>query len=277
MNTKRILQVHAVDHCNNYCFDCNHYSCLCKTETEYKAEDYFDCLDIIYEKCWYPEYLVIIGGEPFLHSDLTGFCEAMFLRYPKAKLSITTNGFWITKENIFRHKKLFSMLSRFIVTIYPNLFHRINKNISIDAIYAYVKEINPNIICIIRNIKASNRFMHANYAPALPEGSMPLCGEYACNAILPDGRLTRCSTCAYGGQYNKSLSFLFSCSDAYFNVREWPEDLLPWLAKIPFSACQACPFAQPIWGFWRPGTPPPHRTLWENSALSRMAELPLLS
>lgn len=266
----RILQIHAVDHCNNRCMDCNHYS-IYANKHEYDAGEYFEALDVVYEKCWYPGYLVVIGGEPFLHSDLMRFCKKLHERYAKAKLSITTNGFWITKKNLIKHERLFSMLSRIIVTVYPNLYKKINEAIPVDHLPRYITALYPHLTVIVRDHSKGMGFMRANYSPEVPSGFYPRCGEVACNSLLPDGRLTRCSTAAYGPQFNSRLKFFNNYKDVYFNVFEWKEDLMQWLSKIPYDACSECPFVDPLLSKWKIDNTLASKDEWAEEAMEKMS------
>ncbi|MDL2207205.1 radical SAM protein [Desulfovibrio sp. OttesenSCG-928-M16] len=274
LHGERILQIHAVDHCNNNCKDCNHYS-LYAPQKEYSAEDYFSALDILYERCWYPRYLVIIGGEPFLHPDLSGFVEKISNRYPFASLSITSNGFWISEENLKRCERIFQRLSRFIITVYPNMHKRINEAIPICDIKPLVCSMYPHLEVKVRDLVKRNKFYQANFDSKLDEGEYPQCGETRCSSLLPNGNLSRCSTIAYATASNKKFRFLLDYPDVFFNVFTWPEDFVQWLNRIPFDACARCPFAQPLTSFWSMDAAVPFNYDREREALNRLKLLPV--
>jgi hypothetical protein len=210
-----------------------------------------------------------------LHSDLTAFCEKLHTRYPDAKLSTTTNGFWISEKNLLKHKKLFMTLSRFIVSIYPRFSSAIEQAMPLGNLRERISSLYPHLDVQIRSSKAS-QFMHAHYGP-FPRDmahAFPQCKEHTCAALLPDGRLTRCSTAAYGPLFNERLRAMAQCTGSYFNVYEWPEDLAQWLARIPFDGCAHCPFFRPELGPWRPDPDVPFRKAWQDEALARIEAMP---
>jgi len=106
-----ILETHLTDHCNLNCKGCSHFAPLVKGEA-------FTDIDIFkrdfsrFKQLFSDIYEIrLIGGEPLLHPDLVTFCEFTRDLYPKANISVFTNGklllnmpdiFWNTcsKKNI---------------------------------------------------------------------------------------------------------------------------------------------------------------------------------
>ena len=246
-NPKRILQIHAVDHCNNHCRDCNTLSLHAKRR-EYQAEEYFAALDVVYNKDWFPKYLVMLGGEPFLHSDLTMFCQKLVHRYPKAKMSTTTNGFWLSERNLIKYEKLFMMLSRFVVSIYPNLYAKINKEIPVEKLEEVIRALYPHLQHVeIRDARGANQFRLANYDhfPQQIENMRPGCQELNCAALLPDGRLCRCATAAHGPPCVPQLRPIAQGADTFLMCTNGRKTLVNGLSGCRLTDAPFVPFSGP--------------------------------
>jgi len=113
------VEVHAVDHCNHTCASCHNYSPHAPVR-EYAPEAYYEGLDILARNDVQLKLISVMGGEPFLHGDLIGFCRALFERY-KRPLTITTNAFWFNRENIRLFRDLWQYVYVLKISAYPSI------------------------------------------------------------------------------------------------------------------------------------------------------------
>ncbi len=92
-----IIEFHLVDHCNLNCAGCSHFAPLVKEEV---FSDFINfkrdlmrlrqVFDDVYE-------IRLMGGEPLLHPQINGFIEFSRQTFPKANISISTNGMLLLK------------------------------------------------------------------------------------------------------------------------------------------------------------------------------------
>ena len=69
------FELHAVDHCNLSCKGCSHFAPFSTqhSKKEYAASDYMPIIDDMIRRNVVFDTIKVIGGEPFLHSDLASF------------------------------------------------------------------------------------------------------------------------------------------------------------------------------------------------------------
>lgn len=84
------LEVHLVDHCNLNCKGCSHYSPL--SPEHFMDINKFEKNFNILSKKLRIKNIRMMGGEPLLHPDISLFIASGRKAFPKAKLSIVTNG-----------------------------------------------------------------------------------------------------------------------------------------------------------------------------------------
>ena len=126
--------VRAVEHCNLACKNCNANSQVIKTKKEYQASEYFEGLDLMFENGFDLKYIVIVGGEPFLHKNLEKFICDLKERYKKIKIKIFTNGFWIKSlKTIKKHESIINNVEEIHLSIYKNFPHESFENIKYIA------------------------------------------------------------------------------------------------------------------------------------------------
>ncbi len=113
----RHLEIHAAHACNLACESCSHYS-------DYAHKGIISLDDA---RAWMqpwsariaPQTFSILGGEPTIHPDLTGFVELSRRMFPRATLRIVTNGFFL-----HRHPELPKFMARDRRTIlYLSIHH----------------------------------------------------------------------------------------------------------------------------------------------------------
>jgi hypothetical protein len=105
MKSIRHLETHLVHSCNLSCESCSHYSnqghkgILSLAE----AERWMN----LWDRRLSPHTFSLLGGEPTIHPDLTGFVALARRHWPAAHLRLVTNGFFL-----HRHPALPAFLKR---------------------------------------------------------------------------------------------------------------------------------------------------------------------
>ncbi|MUM78669.1 radical SAM protein [Pseudodesulfovibrio sp. F-1] len=237
-----LVEVHAVDHCNQNCRWCHNYAPFAPKK-EYNAEDYFPWLDLLRDKGAQFGVISIMGGEPMLHSDITSFAYKIYHRY-KVPLLITTNGFWLSEKSIDAHQLLWKMLFRIKISRYPVIERKLHGYDRMKELSSRIKKHNPKIQ-IEFPIKSSFNKLEFYSSPREVE---MYCGNSECTALLPNGIMGRCGAGAYthlAPESTFSQGFIESKHMLYdlkqFNLRTFTL----WKKRYPLDACSFCNFGFP--------------------------------
>jgi organic radical activating enzyme len=92
------LETHLVDHCDLSCKGCGHFSPL--SEKKFHDFNIFQ-KDLVRLRELFDNILIIrlMGGEPLLHPDVLNFLEFTRLTFPKAQISLVTNGILLLRQS----------------------------------------------------------------------------------------------------------------------------------------------------------------------------------
>ena len=239
------VEVHVVDHCNHTCRWCHNYS-PASPKREYKAEDYFEGLDLLRANKVNLNSISLMGGEPFLHSDLIGFADEILTRY-RRPLVLTSNGFWLSPDNIITHKDLWPRLWMLKISRYPSIEGRLGGEENILPLFELIRHYNPKL-----HIEWPNKFIFNELKFfEEPRETQIYCGNSECLALvnLPDGpALGRCGAGAYARLAPQGLlpeAFLQS-KHMLYPLRDFEINSFKlWHKRYPLDACEYCNFAQP--------------------------------
>lgn len=179
----------------------------------------------------------ILGGEPFLHSDIFGFTNQIKNRYKFAHIMITTNGFWLKRYKEYHN--LLSIISQLIVSIYQPIEQSIGKK-QIIKILDEIKERYPNLI--IKKRGPVNKFGEVQFSSS-PINPTKYCHWQAnCTNLLPNGRLARCGVGAYANKNpNVTKEFLSDHRDMFYDLTvDDGRSFKEWKEKYPLKACYFC-------------------------------------
>lgn len=247
------FELHAVDHCNLNCLNCNHQSLFFKKK-EYQASDYFPHIDEMVRRNIKFESIGILGGEPFLHSDLISFVSQIKERYSK-NIILTTNGFWLEKD-YSKYKKLFLQTNQMFLSVYPTIKDKIGQN----KIYDSIKDIESKYGLKIK-IRANVRsFIEVKFTK-IPEEPSKFCKAQAnCTNLLANGKLSRCGVGAYAYKNPSATSeFLNATEDMFYDLtKDDGRDFKAWKEKYPLEACKFCTMWKSRWVPWQQkGKQPP--------------------
>lgn len=231
----RWFELHAVDHCNLNCLNCNHHSLFFKKK-EYQSNDYIPFIDeMIYRNIEF-ETIQILGGEPFLHSNLPDFVTTIKNRYQK-NIHVTTNGFWLGKD-YSKYDDLFKIINKMFISIYPTIENAIGREKLLSVINEIKSKYNFEII-LRDNIK---KFMEIKFT-STPEPPTSFChAQGNCTNLLPNGKLARCGVGAYANK-NPSVTaeFLNNNDDMFYDLTiDDGRDFKLWKEKYPLNSCNFC-------------------------------------
>lgn len=240
------FELHAVDHCNLNCLNCNHHSLFFK-KSEYPASDYIPHIDEMIKRNIHFSEIGVLGGEPFLHSNIVEFVNQLKSKYDK-KIIVTTNGFWLGK-NYSKYEKLFSQVGRMFISIYPPIEAAIGK----DKIHKIIEDIRSEYQLDIQlrdNIRA---FMEIEFT-STPNIPTSFCSAQAnCTNLLPNGKLARCGVGAYAHK-NPSVTseFLEDQQDMFYDLtKDDGRDFKIWKEKYPLKSCNFCTMWKEKWVPWQ--------------------------
>lgn len=244
------FELHAVDHCNLNCINCNHHSLFFKKK-EHNAADYFPHIDEMIRRNIKFNQIGILGGEPFLHSNLFGFVNSIKQRYKK-NIVITTNGFWLGKD-YSKYDNIFRIIEKMFVSIYPT----IESSIGIDKINKSIEEIRTkyNLDIVIRSGKKSsiNSFIEVKFTtkPEIPTSFCKAQGD--CTNLLPEGKIARCGVGAYAKKNpNATFEFLSKTEDMFYDLtKDNGRDFGEWKTKYPLESCNYCSVWKKNWVSWK--------------------------
>ena len=239
------VEVHVVDHCNHTCRWCHNYSPN-SPKREYAPEDYFEGLDLLRANKVNLNSISLMGGEPFLHSDLIAFADEILTRY-RRPLVLTSNGFWLSPDNIIAYKDLWPRLWMLKISRYPSIEGRLGGEENILPLLELIRHYNPKL-----HIEWPNKFIFNELKFfEEPRETQVYCGNSECLALinLPEGpALGRCGAGAYTYLAPQGLfpeGFLQSKHMLYrlrdFNMNSFKL----WHKRYPLDACEYCNFAQP--------------------------------
>ena len=239
-----VVEVHVVDHCNHICRWCHNYA-PAAPKRQYQAEDYFAGLDLLASNSVNVNIISLMGGEPFLHSDLTGFADAVLARY-RRPLELTSNGFWLSEDNIRMYAELWPMLWTLKISRYPAIEKRLGGEANILAMFDAIRRYNPDLLIEWPDKYYFNELKFFQE----PRDVQLYCGNSTCLALvnLPEGPvLGRCGAGAYAHLAPEGL-LPDAFSDSKHMLYPLREFALPsfmlWHKRYPLDACEYCNFSQ---------------------------------
>jgi len=228
------LEIHAVDHCNNSCKFCNNSSPYMERR-EFAASDYLPWLDLLVERGIAFYCISLLGGEPFLHRDITGF-TLPFRRFDKS-LMLTTNGFWLKEETIAGYGELFEALDILCFSLYPSIAARMGGREEFLRLVEMIRERHPRLRVDVRDV---SRFFAFEFLSEPVEVDR-FCGNSDCVTLLADGRMGRCSVGTYAAFNPAATPEFLAARDVFYDLRDLDrKDFWMWRKKWPLDACAFC-------------------------------------
>ncbi|WP_428566231.1 MAG: radical SAM protein [Solidesulfovibrio sp. DCME] len=240
------IEVHAVDHCNNCCRWCNNHSVFSAAK-EYEAKDYFVWLDELIKRKIVFHTLSVMGGEPFLHSNITKFVYELKNRYNKITI-ITTNGFWLSDSEIVKYQPLFCMLHDLKITLYPNIVKSLGGMEKIHRLLDRLHAQHPHLN--VRPLPIENVFRRMDFVDSPLEVDKH-CFNAECTCLLADGRMGRCGPGAFAHLHPNIPEPFRNSKDMFYDLKTSRDDFWHWRMRWPLDACRYCNHFRSIRSPWK--------------------------
>lgn len=231
------FELHAVDHCNLSCKGCSHFSPFFTTRygrKEYKASEYFTAIDKLIETGVSFGRIAVLGGEPFLHSNLGLFLKEIKERYHK-EILLVTNGFWIGKD--LNLKNILDFVDVLSISRYREVVDKMEQfDIKINKI------INEFPSCkVVESNFDKFSFTKIEFTSSY-ENPRERCGESSCVNLLSDGRLCRCPVAAHAcDSLVVTREFMDACdNEIFYRMGSENKSIKKWREKWPMRACGYC-------------------------------------
>jgi len=230
------IEVHAVDHCNNVCSWC-HNSSPFSPEKEYNPNDYTPWFDILNKNNIPFHKISIMGGEPFLHSDIIGFIKVLYEKYPDKNYILTTNGFWLNERNIEKYEELWKILYSLSVSFYPNIIKKIGGERKARLLLDKIKKKFPNIQIHIPD-KTIFRELSFHSTKHIVD---KFCGNSDCIALLSDGKMARCGAGGFSHLNPYVTEEFKNATQMFYDLNNFDCDSFwLWRNRYPLDACSYC-------------------------------------
>jgi Radical SAM superfamily/4Fe-4S single cluster domain len=201
----RNLEIHITHSCNLGCESCSHYSnqhhkgMLSVDEADHWMSLWAHRLD--------PKVFSLLGGEPTIHPDLPEFVMLARRHWPRAKLRIATNGFFL-----YRHPTLPLILGADPdACLYVSIHHggdgyRAKLQPTVDLLQAWVRDYGIRVVMSesfknwTRRYKGFGAAMEP-FEDERPRQSWKRCPAKYCPQLF-EGRIWKCAPLAYLGLQN---------------------------------------------------------------------------
>lgn len=257
MTIVTVLEVHAAHACNLACESCSHFS------GDHKGVVSLDTL-----KTWIlpwvsklePITLRVLGGEPTINPDLPAILRYLKQQWPKAKLELTTNGFFAA-----RHPDLPTALCATQATVNWTIHHDSpeyeEKIRPIRALWDSWRQQYPFELKISRSSRRWTRRYHGSGAAVMPfadndpSASWQSCMAKFCRQLFL-GKLWKCSPLAYLQVQKQTYPTIDAAWDPYLAFKPLDpscseQDLAEFLGRTAEAACGMCPakperFSKPL-------------------------------
>lgn len=227
----KYLETHIVDHCNLNCKACSHYSPLAQEYFEY-VDKFKKNINELSKKLRFKS-IRLLGGEPLLHPEINLFIEITNKAFPRAQLSIVTNGILLPKM--------------------PQSFWETCRDcsVSIDVSrYPNTEEIFQNSVALIEKNGVKLGDVHDcpdMYVFHNPKGDSEkeLAFKYCAlkkYTILRDNKIYTCPKTAYIDIYNNFYKLKKSADKGINICFSSAKKILRYLKK-PVSTCEYCTYS----------------------------------
>lgn len=225
------IEIHLADHCNLNCKACDHY-CPIADEKLADINEYKKDIQELSKKIDI-ETIRLMGGEPLLNPDVVEFIFETRKAYPRAKISIVTNGILIPamKEDFWSACRKNNV--KIDMSKYPPMHNK----------FADYLDVIANNRVQIGNISVRNDFMIL----LNPEGnSNPVEALSACTSKgctnLKNAKLYRCPFC-WISYYNKTFRENIPEPEGINIYENSGKEIIEFLNK-PVVSCSYCRFSK---------------------------------
>lgn len=233
-----IIELHLVDHCNLNCAGCSHFAPLVKDEV-FSDFNTFKRDILRLRQIFSDVYEIrLMGGEPLLHPDINGFIEFSRQTFPKANVSVSTNGvllqnlpsvFWQTCAV----NNVLVKLTKYPIRLDLSEIKRLGKSYRVR-------------IKIPNQVNAFFQFINIK-GDSNPAQSFGNCRAMYTTPFLRDGKLYSCSFAPHVYLFNEYFNQDIPVTDGdYINILEdvTPQQVHHFLEN-PIPLCKWCKTMRP--------------------------------
>ena len=222
------ISIHAVDHCNYYCFSCSDCSPILPKRV-YRAEEYIGLFQKLETYCVVPN-IYIMGGEPTLHPNLSDFISEIRKNTAETKITLITNGWWLN-----HHEKFDDVLS---IIDALNFSPHPQRTLSNAEVISALDAIHDKY-GIYAGWRWTNSFVVFETTDVPDANEVTCCYFRTCCQMTPKG-LTACFRVAHAPENICSASFNKLRHTGVFDVMNGDESQLSeWLSRYP-ECCKYC-------------------------------------
>ncbi|WP_420134397.1 radical SAM protein [Rhodopseudomonas sp.] len=229
-----LLQIYAADHCTQRCHFCT-TSAPHRKAHEGDIEAFIKYINQMYSDRIKFAVINILGGEPFLHSNLSGFVRRLRegMAYP-ARFVVTTNGFWLNEMD--EHPSGLEAGDRIIISRYADVIRDVGGIDRYNSLISKLSQTRPETI----EITDAFHFREWEFSEE-PVYGFPLDCDLADNVSLADdGTVHRCCV-APASRFSPraTKAFLDRSEELEFKLNR-DTDLRSWLQSPLPDACGYC-------------------------------------
>ena len=180
----------------------------------------------------------VIGGEPFLHSDIAKFVFQLRSQIKvKRLLSLTTNGFWVSASAISQYSDLFDCLDVLNISVYPKIVEKLG---GMSRLYDFADLIRCRYPLLRVNLYHAFRFHPWKYC-SKPVFGPESCWWKDCTMLNIDGTVARCGVARNAMVHPRvSSEFVLNRHEMFFDLNSNIGDFEHWYLKFPYASCFYC-------------------------------------
>lgn len=207
------LEYEMVEKCNLNCKRCNHYSNIFTEGKLIDFETFCADMELLSKLTCNIKRFKLLGGEPLLHPELYRFVEFSRKIFPRAPLSIVTNGFLIPKMNDAAIKAIKDTGTVVEISIYPPMkkhFGEVEKFLQVHGIKYKIFRDGDQFGAYLNTKGDSNKIW-----------AMMQCYAQVCHAIK-NGYLYKCTASMNISLLNKKFGTNFPAES--LKLSEIPKD-----------------------------------------------------
>ena len=179
----------------------------------------------------------IVGGEPFLHSDILSYIHGFKEIKYHATLSLTTNGFWISPSALSRYSMVFESIDVLNFSFYTRIVNRVGGDSYFHDYIYLLGEKYPDLVINIAYTYVFN---------AWALGSRPMpdpnnCWWNECLALDVNGLISRCGV-ARSAEVHPHVTnqFIENRHQMIYDLNYGTKDFFRWYNLFPYSSCFYC-------------------------------------
>lgn len=241
------VEFHIVEHCNLFCTRCCHFTpffTLRYGKREYQASAYIPWLDEMLRRNIDFGKIVILGGEPFLHSGLFELLKELRGRYKK-QIDVFTNGLWLSGPE--KYLESLKYVDNLIFSKYPGVLEKIpDFDERVNKISSLVKGCQTSIARF-------SGFVDVDFIDKCVKPTRP-CKSSNCLILESNGILWRCPTVSRAIDNVMAGKGILDArsKDAWYDLKKDDgKDFGDWVRRYPFEACGYCTVWEDRWIPWR--------------------------